>query len=1729
MDETTFSSPSQLFRRMKKSGFTQQFRPVSSKYRLAWAFLTLASLFFVQNLWGQGGPCSQITFSFEHYEPCKFRARYQNDADCYTEVRYLLESGTFESWNVNAAAGFTVDVISPSELWVHHVNGFFPLGNQAPLLFTLPTDLNTTMYVAYLDDCFQVGCEVFGGFPIESCPDPMDASIIGTKYRECGSLPFLNQPTIPNWTIQLLDEMGNVIAEQQTDSEGRYAIYDLPKGQYIVREIAAPGWTPKVPVSGEYLVDLNPSQQVVRNFGNCPSCSCDDVYFDVVQVPDTSGICEYGLSVTNTGAYCFDAINLSLSAGAFDEVIPADGWDVVVIDSQHVRLVAIDDWTQFVFHRWRPKNASMFEMTVSTSYNVGQGNVVCERVFGLECPPPVIPRTCCPLGTTPGPELVQNGNFESGNTGFTNSYIYIAPGIQMPVGRYSVLNASEVYTANNQWACTDHTASSPTGKMLVVDGFGGPIAWQQPVSVTAGTRYVFSAWFNNLVRPPKDFADPQVVLFVDNTQIAGPLTLPEIPDRWVQLCDSFYAPVTGTVMLSIQMLSTATIGNDVAIDDVSFRACAPLPSCICPPNAYTNMSYKQSSGPNVPISCGEVAIWQCQFPVFNLGGDFMCQGNNCPAMPNMFWTLTHPNLGQVDSDVMSGTGFQVSIPNASFPLPGLYTLTLAGICGEDTCYCEILIETPGCGSGCTADFSADFVACDKYNFFGFANGTPSFTFNWNFGDPNSGTNNTSNLQNPMHQFSGPGAYTVTLVVIDAVGCTATYSTTITVPVHPTTVTITGNLGICTGQSTTLTTSGGQWTTCLWSNSGSGTSIQVSAPGTYCVTCTDVNGCTATGCASVTQHPVPTVSISGPTAICDEAGATFTANAPTGSTYLWSIGNFTTQNITVNPPSPGVYSYTVTATSVNGCTATASVTLTVLPLPNANAGTNQLICIGQTAVLTASGGVSYQWSPNGSTANPYVTPSVLANTTYTVTVTNAQGCTATATVTVTVKLCDCETNPFVQNGEFNLGNPCAQGDEDICNATNWCSIWPDYAGGVSTGDFFNTITCTPTALPLGALATPTPGSGLNGNFAGFWCKPHNQRVWREGILNNLSAPILPNSGNYMFSMKMACLTGVTGTPRVSVYGVPAGAVSTVPTPNPLTGFTPTNVDLFNSGGAIRLGTIPVPSGCNNTYQDVGFSFNTATLGQPINRVFLTRDDPVGNDWGGTTYLAVDSVCLKPVPNLASCECGQLNWATIQQEWTPPQPISCNGAFVPVPCRIQGANYFIHGDFTCQPDFCGNNTVTWVLTRPSPLPPVSGSTSLSAYPHFDISLPAAYFTVSGNYSLTITRACGITPCHCKLNFKIEACPCLCDQAFADQVALGFSMGNSFFPPNQCAKKLKPISLCPNDMVAWTVPGVGTFTSTGNAPVTVNFPVSGTYFVCMIVQRTDANGNICTREFCRTIIVKCGIGPLDPITDVCLETKVKNSGFNEGNVPGVLNEVGAIAEWELAPNPGDGLVVVVDSTGSLNDGHIVLVGRKDNFAGIMQEVNFVPDNYLTLKFEAINYLGSESPEGTRLEIRLQEEAISYPGMAKQVLLLQEIQDSSGWRRLGATLPGNIDTSLHYLVICLQNDDGTPSIVGVDNIEICSSEFTGTEEGVDGLQGRMRIFPNPNAGTFEVALQHPTPKNSTFRITDLTGRSLLVQPAEPGSSRQTLRAYALPNGLYFLQVVSEGRVIAVERFVKQ
>lgn len=236
-----------------------------------------------------------------------------------------------------------------------------------------------------------------------------------------------------------------------------------------------------------------------------------------------------------------------------------------------------------------------------------------------------------------------------------------------------------------------------------------------------------------------------------------------------------------------------------------------------------------------------------------------------------------------------------------------------------------------------------------------------------------------------------GTYNVT--VTDANGCVGTSADiTITVFDLPTpTVTPSGPTTFCDGDSVMLTASGA--TAYLWSTGDTTQTITVMASGTYVVTVTDVNGCSADAAGVdvvVNPLPTPTITPSGPIQFCDGGDVDLTVSA--SDSYLWNTGA-TIQTINVSTTG----SYWATVTDANGCSAnsdTIDVVVDDNPIPTITADGPTEFCTLDSVTLTASAGSSFLWSTGDTTQSILVTASGI----YDVTVTDAQGCTGTSAPT-----------------------------------------------------------------------------------------------------------------------------------------------------------------------------------------------------------------------------------------------------------------------------------------------------------------------------------------------------------------------------------------------------------------------------------------------------------------------------------------------------------------------------------------------------------------------------------------------------------------------------------------------------------------------------------------------------------------------------------------------------------
>ena len=281
-----------------------------------------------------------------------------------------------------------------------------------------------------------------------------------------------------------------------------------------------------------------------------------------------------------------------------------------------------------------------------------------------------------------------------------------------------------------------------------------------------------------------------------------------------------------------------------------------------------------------------------------------------------------------------------------------------------------------CNGDCTADFTANV-----------SGGTMPYTYQWD----DAFLTTTSNLDDQC-----AGTYNVT--VTDANGCIASDNAN---AIEPPAITITDNVtGSTCGNNDgaiDITVSGGTPPyTYLWDNGATTEDLTNIYAGNYCVTVTDIKGCTMTGCYIVNDAGSPTATISSSTNVdCfGNANGTATVSATGGTTpytYLWSDGQNTT---TATNLSGGVYN--VIVSDNNGCNSTAYVTITEPTYLSYNLTTTDNLCNGDCSGIAAAtpfGGTppyTYQWVGGGSTPNSSADSNLCAGT-YSLIITDANGC------------------------------------------------------------------------------------------------------------------------------------------------------------------------------------------------------------------------------------------------------------------------------------------------------------------------------------------------------------------------------------------------------------------------------------------------------------------------------------------------------------------------------------------------------------------------------------------------------------------------------------------------------------------------------------------------------------------------------------------------------------------
>ncbi|MCQ2342489.1 MAG: hypothetical protein MJZ75_03220 [Paludibacteraceae bacterium] len=167
---------------------------------------------------------------------------------------------------------------------------------------------------------------------------------------------------------------------------------------------------------------------------------------------------------------------------------------------------------------------------------------------------------------------VTNGDFESGNIGFTtDGFVSTAGGTY---GKYIIAhNANEMGWDN----IYDHTTGDGTGSFMVMDGFDQPdkIIWQQKVKVSPNTDYIFSAWFISLNTSFSKNSFTQFQFFVNGERLGDITESPHEKGVWGRYYELWDSGTNTEATLTIMDQNTDNHGNDFGIDDISFQALGP--------------------------------------------------------------------------------------------------------------------------------------------------------------------------------------------------------------------------------------------------------------------------------------------------------------------------------------------------------------------------------------------------------------------------------------------------------------------------------------------------------------------------------------------------------------------------------------------------------------------------------------------------------------------------------------------------------------------------------------------------------------------------------------------------------------------------------------------------------------------------------------------------------------------------------------------------------------------------------------------------------------------------------------------------------------------------------------------------------------------------------------------------------------------------------------------------
>ena len=497
-------------------------------------------------------------------------------------------------------------------------------------------------------------------------------------------------------------------------------------------------------------------------------------------------------------------------------------------------------------------------------------------------------------------------------------------------GSYTVVNSTSGCFGNSWHTIPeDHTPNDVNGYMMLVNASvtPGDFYLDTVKNLCANTKYEFGAWITNVLLPSAcngNGTRPQLTFKIEtetgtllSSYNTGDIFATSSPE-WKQYGFFFSTPVnSSTVVIRITNNAPGGCGNDLALDDITFRPCGPT----------VTAGFGTANLPSLDLCNGDTSTKTLSATV-----------SSGYTSPSYQWQI---NNGNTWTDIAGATSLTY-VRSASIGT-GIYKyrLTVAEGTNISISNCRvasneavITIHNPPVGTA-----NSNSPVCENSTLVLSATGGTAYQWNGPAGF-------SSAVASPSFTATNTSAGQYAVFVSDAFGCMDT-ATTVVNTFSPPVVSVSNAQNICAGDSVVLQAGGGN--SYLWSplaglsDATSGSPIAKPATSTtYTVTVTGNNNCTGTAAVLITVNTKPIVNaganksiIKGQSIILDGS-----VNDSANVNFIWAPSLFLNDASLLAPiATPTITTtYILMATSTIGCgTATDTVLVKVfndLYIPNA---------------------------------------------------------------------------------------------------------------------------------------------------------------------------------------------------------------------------------------------------------------------------------------------------------------------------------------------------------------------------------------------------------------------------------------------------------------------------------------------------------------------------------------------------------------------------------------------------------------------------------------------------------------------------------------------------------------------------------------------------------------------------------------------------------------------------